>query len=204
MKKDLREEHPADMVKSHTKEKGYKEPKMLEGRMIDLSVLERSQLPILHEWFNDVDFVGEFEPFDQDSLAGLEKWFDGITGSQNYFIQKKDGTPIGTISYFKSKDCTGIGYMLVPEERGKGYGSEAVQMIVDYLFLHKDIVRIQAETHPDNLGSQRVLEKVGFTREGIIRRSFFSRGVYRDTAMWSILRDEWKEPKILPIGYRKP
>jgi RimJ/RimL family protein N-acetyltransferase len=74
-----------------------------------------------------------------------------MTGS-HFFIQKKDGTPIGIISYFKSKDCTGIGY-------------------------NKDIVRIQAETHPDNLGSQRVLEKVGFTKEGLIRRSFFSRGV---------------------------
>ena len=145
---------------------------MLKGRTIDLCVVERTQLPILHQWFNDVDFVGEFEPFDQDSLAGLEKWFDGMSGSQTYFIQKKDGTPVGTISYFKSKDCTGIGYMLVPEERCKGYGSEAVQMMVDYLFLHKDIVRIQAETHPDNLGSQRVLEKAGFTKEGIIRRSF--------------------------------
>jgi RimJ/RimL family protein N-acetyltransferase len=93
--------------------------------------------------------------------------------------------------------------MLAPQERGKGYGTEVVQMMVDYLFLHKDIVRIQAETHPGNLGSQRVLEKVGFSKEGIIRCSFFSRGVYRDTAMWSILREEWKEPKILPIGYRK-
>jgi hypothetical protein len=64
-------------------------------------------------------------------------------------------------------------------------------------------VRIQAETHPGNLASQRVLEKVGFKKEGLIRQSFFSRGVYRDTAMWSILRSEWKEPKILPIGYRR-
>lgn len=75
--------------------------------------------------------------------------------------------------------------------------------MVDYLFLHKSIVRVQAETHPDNLASQRVLEKAGFQKEGSIRQSFFSRGVYRDTAMWSILRQEWKAPKILPIGYTK-
>jgi ribosomal-protein-alanine N-acetyltransferase len=62
-------------------------------------------------------------------------------------------------------------------------------------------VRIQAETHPDNVGSQRVLQKAGFTKEGLIRKSFFSRGVYRDTAMWSILREEWKAPKVLPLGY---
>jgi RimJ/RimL family protein N-acetyltransferase len=37
--------------------------------------------------------------------------------------------------------------------------------------------------------------------EGIIRKSFFSRGVYRDTSMHSILREEWNSPKILPLGY---
>jgi RimJ/RimL family protein N-acetyltransferase len=46
-----------------------------------------------------------------------------------------------------------------------------------------------------------VLEKAGFTKEGVIRKSFFSRGVWRDTAMFSVLRDEWKEPKVLPIGH---
>jgi ribosomal-protein-alanine N-acetyltransferase len=76
-----------------------------------------------------------------------------------------------------------------------------VRIMVDYLFLSREIVRIQAEMHPDNVASQRVLEKSGFTMEGLIRKSFFSRGRYRDTAMWSILREEWKEPKILPLGY---
>lgn len=70
-------------------------------------------------------------------------------------------------------------------------------MIVDYLFLSKDIVRVQAETHPENLASQRILIKAGFQKEGIIRKSFFSRGVWRDTALYSVLKEEWKEPKII-------
>lgn len=90
--------------------------------------------------------------------------------------------------------------MLVPEERGKGFGSEAVKLMVDYLFLHKDIVRIQAETHPSNTASQGILVKAGFSKEAIIRKVFFSRGVYRDTALYSILREGWREPKILPKG----
>jgi RimJ/RimL family protein N-acetyltransferase len=69
--------------------------------------------------------------------------------------------------------------------------------MVDYLFLSKNIVRIQAETHPQNIASQRVLEKAGFTKEGVLRQSFFSRGVFRDTVMFGILRKEWKEPRIL-------
>ena len=93
--------------------------------------------------------------------------------------------------------------MLVPEERRKGYGSEVVQIIVDYIFLHKNTERIEAQTHPDNIASHRVLVKNGFMREGTMRRVFFSRGVWRDTALFSILRQDWKQPKILPFGYIK-
>lgn len=177
---------------------------MLKGQHIQLQLMERSDLPTMHAWVNDVDFAGEFEPFDQCNMVELERDFDTVGSGQLYLIYKPDGTRIGYIAHFKSKSCVAIGYMLVPAERGKGYGTEAVQMMVDYLFLHKDIVRLQAETHPDNLASQRVLAKCGFTREGLIRQSFFSRGVYRDTALWSILRHEWQAPKILPLGYVAP
>jgi ribosomal-protein-alanine N-acetyltransferase len=48
-----------------------------------------------------------------------------------------------------------------------------------------------------NVGSQKVLEKAGFKMEGTIRKAFFLRGYLRDSILYSILRDEWKEPKIL-------
>jgi len=174
---------------------------MLKGHKVDLVLVERSDLQIVRDWFNDSDFAGEFEPFRQENLTLLEKQFDGKTEATWFFIQKKDGTKIGYMEPFKVGDNFGIGYTLVPGERGKGYGTEAVQIMVDYLFLHKNIARIQAETHPDNIASQRVLEKAGFKKEGIIRKSFFSRGVWRDTAMFSILRDEWNAPKVLPLGH---
>lgn len=168
---------------------------------MNLSLVEKADLPVLRAWVNDVDFVGEFEPISQETLGDLEKQYDNLAGGQWFFVEKKDGTKVGYIAHFKSKGCVVLGYMLVPSERGKGYGGEAVQLMVDYLFLNKEIVRIQTETHPDNTASRRVLEKAGFTMEGLIRKSFFSRGTYRDTAMWSILREEWKGPKLLPVGY---
>ena len=174
---------------------------LLAGKKVNLNLVEKAELHILKEWVNNPNFVGEFEPISQETLADLEKQYDNLAGGQWFFVEKKDVAKIGYIAHFKSKGCVAIGYMLLPNERGKGYGSEAVQLMVDYLFLTKDIVRIQAETHPDNIASQRVLERAGFTKEGHMRKSFFSRGVYRDTAMWSILREEWKEPKILPIGH---
>ena len=79
----------------------------------------------------------------------------------------------------------------------KGYCTEAVMILVDFLFLSKDIIRIQAEANPRNLASQKVLEKVGFIKEGIIRKSVFIRGKWRDGILYSILRDEWAKPHIL-------
>jgi RimJ/RimL family protein N-acetyltransferase len=69
--------------------------------------------------------------------------------------------------------------------------------MTDYLFLSKEIVRIEAETNPENIASKRVLEKAGFTKEGLIRKSVFIRGEWRDGILYSILREDWKEPRIL-------
>jgi RimJ/RimL family protein N-acetyltransferase len=69
--------------------------------------------------------------------------------------------------------------------------------MVDYLFLSRDLVRIQATTDLRNKASQSLLEKIGFKREGTLRKSYFVRGVWTDCYLYSILREEWKEPKIL-------
>lgn len=86
-----------------------------------------------------------------------------------------------------------IGYALVPCEMGKGYGTEAAQIMVDYLFLSKDIMRIQATTDTRNKPSQRVLEKSGSKQEGTIRKAGYVRGQWQDDYVYSILREEWKQ-----------
>jgi len=58
-------------------------------------------------------------------------------------------------------------------------------------------VHVQAITGVDNFVSCRVLEKSGFTKEGIMRNSGFIRGEWKDGCLCSITREEWKEPKIL-------
>ncbi len=57
--------------------------------------------------------------------------------------------------------------------------------------------RGEAEVNPKNIVSQKVLEKAGFRMEGLIRQSVFIRGEWQDDYRCSILRRDWKEPKIL-------
>lgn len=179
---------------------------MLKGRRINIKVAEIEDSPLLNEWFNNMEFAGEYQHFPvQLSKNQLEKriveqrlynveWVD-------FIIQKKSGEKIGWIAHYVSAPNFGwieIGFAIIPTERNKGYGTEAVQTIVDYLFLTRDIVRVQAVVHTENIASQKVLEKVGFKREGKLRKALWdASGKWADGYIYSILKNDWKNPKIL-------
>ena len=175
---------------------------MLEGRNVNLRVMEKEDLPLFAEWINKPEFFGEYNPLREISKMEIEKDYDKKSHEETGFIiEKKDGSKIGYICHFDLMHPAGklleIGYSLVPNERGKGIGTEAVEIMVDYLFLSKDKMRIQACTDTRNVASQKVLEKAGFRKEGTMRKYFFLRGELRDACVYSILREEWKEPKVL-------
>ena len=70
--------------------------------------------------------------------------------------------------------------------------TEAVGLLVNYLFSSKNIERIAADADVENFGSQKVLEKNGFKREGILRKHGFVKGVFRDDVQYSLIREDWK------------
>jgi RimJ/RimL family protein N-acetyltransferase len=80
-----------------------------------------------------------------------------------------------------------------PADRGRGYGTEAQRQLVDRLFEHERGRRIQAETHPRNTAERRVLERLGFTAEGVLRDYFDAAEDLGDLVMYSLLRREWTE-----------
>jgi len=124
---------------------------------------------------------------------------DKLTQNTLFIVENKNGAKIGLARHFivQPLGTMEIGYIIVPSERIKGYGTETAEILVDYLFLSKNIERIQATTETRNKASQRVLEKAGFSREGILRKGGFVRGEWADGYLYSILREEWKEPKTL-------
>ncbi len=171
---------------------------MLEGKNVNLRVIEKEDLPILAEWINTPEYFGDYNPLIQMSKADLQKSYDNRSPEAGaFFIEKKDGSRIGNIGHEPQGKAQELGYAILPNERKKGHCSEALTIVVDYLFLSKDIVRIQAHTDVRNEGSQKVLEKAGFKKEGVVRKVAFMRGEWRDGCLYSILREDWKEPKIL-------
>lgn len=177
---------------------------MLEGKTVNLRVIEKEDLPLLIEWVNNPQ-TDEFEPLDpQLSKKELEDRYDKRgPDEKSFLIEKKDGSRIGTIGHYPRGRMLEIGYSIFPDERGKGYCTEAVQIMVDYLFMSRNIVRVQAHTSIRNKASQKVLEKSGFKKEGTLRKEHFVRGEWVDSCVYSILREEWKEPKILTRTEKK-
>ena len=177
---------------------------MLEGRTVNLRVIEKEDLPLLIEWVNNPQ-TDEFEPLDpQLSKKELEDRYDKRgPDEKSFLIEKKDGSRIGTIGHYPRGSMLEIGYSIFPDERGKGYCTEAVQIMVDYLFMSRNMVRVQAHTSIRNKDSQRVLEKSGFKKEGTFRKEYFVRGEWVDSCVYGILREEWREPKILTRTEKK-
>jgi len=76
---------------------------------------------------------------------------------------------------------------------GKGYATEAARAILQFGFDSLKLHRVGAIVLPDNIGSIRVLEKLGFQREGVRRQAHSLRGSFEDLLCYSILAPEWRE-----------
>lgn len=86
-----------------------------------------------------------------------------------------------------------MGYFLSPEFWGRGIVTGAVKAATGYAFREFDIIRLYAEPFADNPGSCRVLEKAGFTHEATFRKNVIKNGVIKDSAIYSILRENFRE-----------
>jgi len=86
-----------------------------------------------------------------------------------------------------------IGYELNPEYWGQGYASEAARAIVAFGFNELRLHRIWSWCIADNIGSARVLEKLGMRLEGRLRENEFFKGRWWDTLMFAILEQEWQD-----------
>ena len=180
---------------------------ILKGRNVDLKLIEKDDLAQYTEWMQDWDFRGPFwAPLRHRTRIEIEKDFDdpknpGLEFTR-YYIQKKDGVRVGVAFYAwgsQLHDWMEVAYIIDIPQRGKGFATEAVQILVDYLFLTRQLERIQALIDTENSASQKVIEKAGFSREGELRNAYWPRGEWRNALMYSITREDWNAPHVLGV-----
>lgn len=84
-----------------------------------------------------------------------------------------------------------LGYWIDPEQWNNGYASAAVELLTSYGFDHLRLHKVSADVFAFNPASRRVLEKNGFTREGVRRKEAFVNGEYHDRYCYGVLAEEW-------------
>ncbi len=91
-----------------------------------------------------------------------------------------------------------IGYCLAEKAWGHGYATEAAGAMVQWAFDTLDLNRIQSEADTRNRASERVLEKLGFVREGTLRENCILNGDVSDSSVYGLLRREWEQRATSP------
>lgn len=74
-----------------------------------------------------------------------------------------------------------------------GYGTEAMRLLLDYAFNHKNLRRIEALVLEDNIASQKMHEKLGYKREGLLRESVYKDGRYKNQIYYALLKSEYQK-----------
>ncbi len=165
-----------------------------------------AQLPedreLIASWSHDSDYSRNLDddPIRPMPAAFYEPWV-GTTPQQNgeshsfMIATRPEGVRIGFISLFDIK-YPNAGAMFAiaigdPAYRGKGYGSEALGMILDYGFDELGLYRVSLRVMAYNTAAIHTYEKIGFVREGTQRGAVWREGARYDIHHYGILRDEW-------------
>lgn len=171
---------------------------MLIGKQINLRELKLSDWEKTLQWRNDpqIKAMAMMHPYPVTEFLERE-WYDDLLKIKSnkviYFaIVDKDDIPVGYIFLnninLLHKTCY-LGIVIGnTEQRGKGYGTEALKLISKYAFETLNLNKITVEVVSENIQALNVYEKCGFVNEGTMKQQFFVNGIFSDVFIMSLFR----------------
>ena len=174
--------------------------RQIRGALVYLRPFEVDDVEIVHRWFEDARVASIMgEP--PRSLARRRQRFEAAMAGQgdDFFAfiicRLDDDVPVGRTDLFDidrhhGSTCFGI-TIGDPEQWGKGYGTDAVNALVDFAFGQLRLERVWLDTDIGNARAQAAYTKAGFVREGVLRHSWFQDGRWSDDVRMAMIRDEW-------------
>ena len=170
------------------------------GALVFLRPMEPEDVELVHAWQQD----GEYRRLMGDpprSLAMRRRRFDELLPEQGSDVfsfvicRIDDGHPVGRMDLFHIDKVNGAAAFGIgigePALRGKGYGSDAVNALVDFAFGELRLERVYLTTDGPNVRAQRTYLKAGFVVEARRRRAWVENGVMIDEIRMSLLREDW-------------
>jgi [ribosomal protein S5]-alanine N-acetyltransferase len=115
-----------------------------------------------------------------------------------WVLTLSDARLIGTISLFainRAQYRGEIGYALAAGQWGNGYASEALRLAIGFAFGSLPLRRLEADVDPRNAASCRLVERVGFVREGLLRERWHVAGEVTDSAIYGLLRSDCRDER---------
>lgn len=177
---------------------------VLETERLILRKLQPDDAPEVLALFSDDDVLRYHDLSPLRSLVEATNLIKRLTRRYQDFsglrwaitLRNGDDRLIGTggLNRITTHNALGVlGYDLMTTYWGQGYITEAVRAFVRFGFEEAGLNRIEAQTMLWNVASMRVLHKVGFTEEGILREWGYWKGAYHDLRMYSLLRREYEQ-----------
>ena len=139
-------------------------------------------------------------------IAACRQMAEDGSGARLALERASDGAFVGWCALSRwnpDHRSAAIGYVLDEAAWGQGYATEAARAVLQWAFDRLDLNRVQAETDTRNVASARVLEKLGFVREGTLREDCVVNGDVSDSWVYGLLRREWR-PTSEPEPIRVP
>ncbi len=177
---------------------------ILENRRVRLRPIECRDLETLRQWANTEEVSRGLNRVRPISEIAHQQWFQKLEQDPTqigFSAEVRDGTRlIGAVFLREIEHCCRRARILIfigsPEERGYGYGTEVMELLLRYGFGQLNLHRIDLLVASDNEAAVRLYQKMGFVTEGTLRDYFYFSGHYRDALCMSILSDEF--PKKVP------
>jgi ribosomal-protein-alanine N-acetyltransferase len=172
----------------------------VRGERVYLRALEPEDVEHVHRWYEHADtarLMGEMPRSLAHRRADAEG--DVSKAGRDWFsfaiCLLTDDRPIGRADIFeidRTNGSAGFGIAIGEhDQRGAGLGTDAVNALADFCFGQLRLERLWLITDSVNARAQRVYEKAGFVREGVLRRAFYQDGVFQDDIRMAMLRSEW-------------
>lgn len=170
-------------------------PVFASGETVELRTIEPEDAAFLQRTVTDPRVRTSLAAYEPTNGPAKSEWIESLDeGDGADFLICVDGEPVGTIGLKPPNEVWGaaeIGYMIAPDEWGEGYATDAVEVICRYAFEERRLNKVYATVYETNPASRRVLEKAGFTEEGVHRDEGFAEGEHVDVHRYGLLVDEW-------------
>jgi ribosomal-protein-alanine N-acetyltransferase len=172
----------------------YPDPPLAEGE-IGLRPWREEDLGVIAALCRDPDVARFTRVPDPYTDADARAWIDGLPGrlADGEAVRLAivaGGEPVGSIGLridTFDRDIAEAGYMVAPAARGRGVATAALRLASRWGLRDLGVARVQLSTHVDNPASQRVAERAGFRREGVLRSWEELRGERVDLVMFSLV-----------------